>query len=107
VEVVQRALGLRAPQAVGRDFDRAETVFLDPVVHVGSCFFISEAGAKECSRNPLITLRLQILQIHGAAPSFLLSACSLPAPPRRVHAAELGDAQVLSHIGQRWSPTSS
>jgi hypothetical protein len=36
--MVQRALGLRAPEAVGRDFDWAETVFFYPVFHVGVLF---------------------------------------------------------------------
>ena len=33
VEVVQGALGLRAPQAVARHLDRAEAVLLNPVFH--------------------------------------------------------------------------
>jgi hypothetical protein len=40
MEMVQRSLGLRAPQMGGRHLDRPEAVLLDPAFHGEFLFFL-------------------------------------------------------------------
>jgi hypothetical protein len=50
--MVQRALGLRTPKALGRHLDRAEAVFFDPFVHYAILLFL-QVRAKEFTPTPV------------------------------------------------------